>query len=97
MNNQRNPATGVYGPILKLAVTTLELDFSVLESSIGNIQVSALQGLTNSLLPFVKDAINFVGGAGFPLSSLGGMQFVNPQIGFQDSALSILTNVSIAL
>ena len=95
--NERDPTTGRVGPTLKFAVTALSAQYSVLRSSIGAIDVGGLQGLTNLLLPFMKEAINYFGGMGFHLPALGGMEFSNPAVVFQSNALAINTNITISL
>ena len=94
LHNQANPATGAAGPALKFAVTTLSIEYSVIDSSIGSISTSGLQKLTNLLLPFVKDVINAVGGIGFPLPALGGLAFADSAIVIQENALAINTNIT---
>jgi hypothetical protein len=91
--NEANPATGEVGPALKFAVTSLSIKYSVASSSIGSISTGGLQGLTNLLLPFVKGAINVIGGLGFPLPSLGGLAFSDSAIVIQESAVAINTNI----
>ena len=91
--NEANPATGEVGPALKFAVTSLSIKYSVASSSIGSISTGGLQGLTNLLLPFVKDVINVVGDIGFPLPALGGLSFADSAIVIQQDALAINTNI----
>ena len=94
LSTQTNPTTGKAGPALKFAVTTLDIEYSVIDSSIGSISTSGLQKLTNLLLPFVKDVINAVGGIGFPLPALGGLAFSGSAIVIQENALAINTNIT---
>jgi len=69
-------------PYFYLKVASLTLQYSVLDSSVGNIDLGLLQGLTSLLTPILVQAIDEMLANGFPVPLSKGFTLSNPSVAF---------------
>jgi len=63
----------IHGINIKLQLTDLDIELSVMNSNIGPISVSGIQSLINYLEPVVESLLNQILGRGLPISIPGSM------------------------
>jgi len=76
-------------PFLYINVTSIKLKFSVIDSSVGNIDLSLLQGLTDFIVPIMTKIIDDAIKGGFPIPVSKGLGLTNDEILFNNGYLAV--------
>lgn len=85
---------GTMTPAIALNVTKLSLDFEEFDSAVGPVNLAALQGIADILLPIVQSILNDVMGKGVALPSVFGMELVDPVVSYGEGYVLADTNIS---